>query len=296
MASALVDVNVNYFLPPADGSKPYTWTTADHPGGGPMRNWEPASFGVQAENVRGHENEYTLDTAGFQFHNMPSKGTDFDNEESIKKTYYEESIQNIRDITGASRVVIFDHTLRKPRPAGTPETPETRGPVQFVHVDQASPYRHNARIHIIYFRSQSAEAAANRVHRHLPAEDVPDLLSKRYQIINLWRPIHNPAWQFPLALCDFRSVNDKIPGGDFIPSTLKYVDRDGETLGVKYSDTHRWKYLGGMTPDEFVLIKCFDSKPGVATFTPHTAIEDPTTPSDAPGRQSIELRTLVFYD
>ncbi|QRV84342.1 hypothetical protein RhiJN_12358 [Ceratobasidium sp. AG-Ba] len=278
MASALVDVNVNYFLPPADGSKPYSWTFADHPGGGPMRNWESASFGVQAENLRGHENEYTLDTAGFQFHNIPTKGTDFDNEDSIKKTYYEESIQNIKNITGASRVVIFDHTLRKPRPAGTPETPETRGPVQLAHVDQ------------------SAEAAANRVRRHLPAEDVPSLLSKRYQIINLWRPIHNPAWQFPLALCDFRSVNDKIPGGDFIPSTLRFPDRDGETLGVKYSDTHRWKYLGGMTPDEFVLIKCFDSKPGVATFTPHTAIEDPTTPPDAPGRQSIELRALVFYD
>ncbi|KAG8779253.1 hypothetical protein FRC12_024508 [Ceratobasidium sp. 428] len=53
-----------------------------------------------------------------------------------------------------------------------------------------------------------------------------------------------------------------------------------------------------MTPDEFVLIKCFDSKDdgSVATFTPHTAIEDPTTPSNAPDRQSIEIRALVFYD
>ncbi|KAG8752303.1 hypothetical protein FRC12_012039, partial [Ceratobasidium sp. 428] len=141
------------------------------------------------------------------------------------------------------------------------------------------------------------ESATRRVHLHLPAQDVPTLLSKRFQIINLWRPIQNPAWQFPLALCDFRTVANQ-PGGDFVASTLKYPDRDGETLAVKHNDAHRWKYLAGMTPDEFVLIKCFDSKDdgSVATFTPHTAIEDPNTPPNAPDRQSIEIRALVFYD
>ena len=34
----------------------------------------------------------------------------------------------------------------------------------------------------------------------------------------------------------------------------------------------------------------------VAEFTPHTAFDDPTTPKGAPHRESIELRTLVFYD
>lgn len=34
----------------------------------------------------------------------------------------------------------------------------------------------------------------------------------------------------------------------------------------------------------------------VAVFTPHTGFEDPTTPKDAPLRESIELRALVFYD
>jgi hypothetical protein len=281
MATALVDTRINYFTPPGDGSKPYQWTMANHPGGGPMRNWEPASYEVTVENIRGRESsgEFTLDRSGFQFHRVPNTGTDFENDESIKSTYYDDCIRNIKNITGASRVVIFDHTLRKPRPAGTPETPETRSPVKLAHVDQ------------------TPDSAARRVHMHLPAADVPALLSKRFQIINLWRPIQNPAWQFPLALCDFRTVANQS-GGDFVPSTLKYLDRDGETLVVKYNDAHRWKYLAGMTPDEFVLIKCFDSKDdgSTATFTPHTAIEDPTTPADAPDRQSIEIRALVFYD
>jgi hypothetical protein len=34
----------------------------------------------------------------------------------------------------------------------------------------------------------------------------------------------------------------------------------------------------------------------VAILAPHTGFEDPQTPSNAPLRQSIELRALVFYD
>ena len=33
-----------------------------------------------------------------------------------------------------------------------------------------------------------------------------------------------------------------------------------------------------------------------ARFTPHSALDDPTTPEDAPQRESIEVRTLVFFD
>lgn len=103
---------------------------------------------------------------------------------------------------------------------------------------------------------QTPESAERRVKMHLPEADVPALLSKRYQIINLWRPIGVPAWQLPLALCDFQTVvNSSTKEGDFVPTTLKYKDRDGETMSVRYNEDHKWKYLKGMTPDELVLIK-----------------------------------------
>ena len=49
---------------------------------------------------------------------------------------------------------------------------------------------------------------------------------------------------------------------------------------------------------EFENVGSFDSVQdgSVAMFTPHTSFEDPTTPKDAPFRESIELRALVFYD
>lgn len=99
---------------------------------------------------------------------------------------------------------------------------------------------------------QTNASAIARVHGHLPPTDTESLLKRRFQIINLWRPISRNALDHPLALCDYSSVDTKV---DLVPATLKYPDRDGETFGVKYNPNHRWKYLRGMTPEEIVLIK-----------------------------------------
>lgn len=86
---------------------------------------------------------------------------------------------------------------------------------------------------------------------HVP-DLAPELLKHRFQIINLWRPISHPALDYPLALCDYRSIDsDK----DLVPTTLKFPERDGETFSVQYNPAHRWKYVRGMKPDEIVLIK-----------------------------------------
>jgi len=105
-----------------------------------------------------------------------------------------------------------------------------------------------AQVHV----DQTPAAAEARVHRHMPASEVKSLLEHRYQIINLWRPINNPAFDSPLALCDYRSVDAQR---DLVPVKLIYPDREGEVFGVKFTPEHRWKYLRGMNTDEVVLIK-----------------------------------------
>jgi len=279
VAVQAVPSNLNYFTPPADGSKPYTHTDADPKTGLRKRNWEFEIISKNIENVRGSEDNYTLDSTGFQFFKESTalSADDFDNEEIVQGTYYTEQAELIKKLTGASKVVIFDHTIRRNLPDRKDDTPDTRTPVAAVHVDQ------------------TPAATIARIHRHLPASEAPSRLSKRYQIINLWRPIRHAAFDRPLALCDFRSIDLQR---DCVPSTLRYPDRDGETWAVKHNEGHRWKYLKGMTPDELVLIKCMDSitDNSVALCTPHTAFADPTTPADAKPRESIELRALVFYD
>jgi hypothetical protein len=83
---------------------------------------------------------------------------------------------------------------------------------------------------------------------------------------------------------------------DLVASDLIYPNRRGETYSVKYNPAHRWFYVPEMRADEALLLKCYDSAAdGRTRFGPHTAFVDPTTPADAPPRESIELRTLVFH-
>ncbi len=114
------------------------------------------------------------------------------------------------------------------------------------------------------------------------------------QIINLWRPLHGPLQDAPLGVCDARSVHLSDLGANPIWS---HRDRVGETYsGTTFNPDHRWSYVPEMEAEEALLIKCFDSETdGRARFTPHSAFTDPTTPSDARPRESIELRALVFH-
>ncbi|KAF4566219.1 hypothetical protein EYR40_001972 [Pleurotus pulmonarius] len=268
---------LKYYVPPADGARAYQHINTDPTTGERPRNFTYQDKDVVVENIRGKESSVSLDTTGFQYVRRPAKHGSFRNDEEIQNEYYPESIELIKELTGASKVVIFDHTVRRRRPEDKEDTPQKRQPVAQVHVDQTN------------------KSSVARVHRHLPPSEAPKLLQKRFQIINLWRPISHVASDWPLALCDYRSVD---PKADMVPTALVYPDREGETFGVKYNPSHQWKYVRDMAPDECVLIKCFDSVQdgSVAVFTPHTGFQDPATPPDAPLRESIELRALVFYD
>ena len=137
---------------------------------------------------------------------------------------------------------------------------------------------------------QTYEATIKRVHQLLGA-DAPRLLQSRTRLINVWRPIGHPVFHRPLAVSDWRALDERT---DLVPVTYYYPDRVGATFSVRYNPAHRWWYLAQQTPGEVTLIKCFDSEEDKARLTPHSAFVDTTDPKDAPPRQSIEVRTLVF--
>jgi hypothetical protein len=241
-----------YAIEPEGGVRAYQRADNDPLTGERTSNVKIEAKSVVIENVRGKEDSVSLDTAGFQFYKHTSKHTTFDNDEEIYRVYYPESIELIKKLTGASRVELFDHSkqftlmhalrglimdcalaIRRRRP-GEKDSLGRRQPVAQVHVDQ------------------TVASSIARVHRHLPAPDVPKLLERRFQIINLWRPIAVPAIDWPLALCDYRSID---LNKDTFPVTRISVESTGETMGVKYNENHKWKYLHGMTPEEIVLIK-----------------------------------------
>ena len=76
-----------------------------------------------------------------------------------------------------------------------------------------------------------------------------------------------------------------------------YKDRVGGVYNVAHSDDQRWYYFPRMATDEVILLKCFDSKTdGTARWTAHGSFDIPNAPADAPPRESIEIRTLYFFD
>lgn len=177
--------------------------------------------------------------------------------------------------TGASKIFIFDHTIRRQtndnRNSAEQASQALRGPVQRVHIDQ------------------SYKAGRDRVTHHLP-EESERLLKGRVQIINVWRPIKT-ILKDPLGVADANSV----PDSDLLPVQLIYPDRVGETYTVRPNEQHKWYFLYGQRPDEVTLIKCYDSKTdGRARRVPHSAFINPATESEKP-RESIEVRALVFH-
>lgn len=228
---------------------------------------------VDIHDVRPLASAISVDREGFQLLNAPS-GTDFNDEEAIRSRYYAESISLLQKVTGASRVVVFDHTIRR-RIAGAADrnTGVPRQPVPRVHVDY------------------TVKSGPQRV-RDLLGDEAEALLKKRFAVINLWRPLNGPVLDSPLAVSDARSVRSD----DLVATDLVYQDRIGEIYYVKSNPAHRWFYVPAMRNEEILLIKCYDSvTDGRARFVPHSAFVDPTTPAGALPRESIELRTLVFY-
>jgi hypothetical protein len=191
----------------------------------------------------------------------------------VRAVYYPEAEEALKQATEADRVFIFDHTVRRRVPGAEDRRTGPRQPATRVHVDH------------------TAKSGPQRVRDWFP-EEAEQLLRGRVQIINLWRPIRGPLRDAPLAVCDAQTVSPN----DLVPSDLIYPHRVGEIYGVKYNPAHRWFYVAEMRADEVLLLKCYDSElDGRARFLPHTAFIDPTTPSDAPPRESIELRALVFH-
>ena len=105
--SNTVTAELKYFSPSPDGSKPWINTNGDIRTG---RSFTEASHQLEIENIRGNEDSVSLDTTGFTYYRRPQKYTSFNDDEEIEREYYPESIELVKQLTGASRVVPFDHS------------------------------------------------------------------------------------------------------------------------------------------------------------------------------------------
>lgn len=228
---------------------------------------------VSVHDARQLEPPASLDRQGFTLVSQRTRVDDFYAMEGAWKDYESEISELVLAATGAADVRVFDHTLRSDSPSIRGDR-ATREPATVIHNDYTD------------------ASATTRLLDILPGEEARLRLRQRFAIVNVWRPIKGPAFNSPLACCDATS----IAADDLVASERRARDRIGELELVTWNPAHRWYYYPAMHRDEALLIKTFDSaKDGRARRSIHTAFCNPLAPPDAPPRESIESRTMVFF-
>jgi hypothetical protein len=216
----------------------------------------------------------SLDRQGFCLVPHATRVEDFYDLEAIRPVYEAEIIERVLNATGAEAARVFDHTLRSDS-RDVRGARRSREPAHVVHNDYTD------------------ASAATRLRQLLPADEAERRLRHRYAIVNVWRTVGGTVLSSPLACCDAATIAED----DLVASERRSAERIGELQLVSWNPAHRWYYFPEMRRDEALLIKTFDSaRDGRARRSIHTAFANPLAPPDAPARESLESRLLVFFD
>ncbi len=221
-----------------------------------------------------------LDTDGFVLREHATAFSAYLDDDRIRADYYPEIEAVLAALTGASAVVVFDHNVRSANAAAA-KRPGVRAPVDMVHGDY------------------SLASGSRRCLEILQASKYTGPTPTRTALVNVWRPLHGPVVDIPLAMCHAGSV----AAADLVATPIEHYDETaagtprltGEILSVRHNATHRWFYASNMQADEIFIFKGYDSKAtGVARATPHTGFTHPDRPPEFIPRESIEVRALLI--
>lgn len=238
---------------------------------------------VPIRNGRPVQDTIRMDTHGFEIVQHRSAVTDFTDKAEVDAVYVPEVIDFVRQRTGADEVASRGWVLRR---SAAPAENASQPQAALVHID---------------YGPEGAVGTAARVY----AEQFPDGRGYRRALAtSVWRVFSGPPQDWPLALCDFRSLRDE----EGLPNQLYFVDRIPDdpfadvdeskmiTSGSEfhYSPEHEWWYFPDMTRDELLFFVFHDSDHSRAWRVLHSAFRDPTVDTSVP-RHSIEIRTFAFF-
>ncbi|KAM4060527.1 hypothetical protein HRG_001914 [Hirsutella rhossiliensis] len=149
---------------------------------------------VAIADVRGHQELFSLDKHGFQLETLHTSLSyhAFASTDAVVTRYYEEVKEFLKQCTGAVDVLPFDFQVRRKDPTlpvGSRGSPGNAQPFAAIHGDQTS-------------------SAAFRRLKHFHPEFANKYADARFQIVNVWKPLRGPVCDSPLAVCDYRTVND----------------------------------------------------------------------------------------
>jgi len=242
-----------------------------------------APCAVPILNARLISDGFSLDVEGFTLVAHDTQVTDFNDDSQIADIYTGEIEALIARAAGGTSVVVYDHTRRSTNLAHR-EKYASRDPVPAPHSDYTD------------------ASAFQRMRDKFGDAEAEDRLSRRFSIVNAWRSMSGTLEQWPLTVCDARTINEAAltqtrREAPVRPDPSFEYNRPSETRHAIFDPAHKWYWFPRMTADEVLLFKNYDTRTdGTARYALHSAFEDPDTPPDAAPRETIETRAFVFYD
>jgi len=234
---------------------------------------------VAISNARPYARHLSVCRDGFQLVDHPTGVDDWFDDAQIAERYVPAVRALIARLTGAELVCVTPGVVRRFGERGTRAEFVNSQPARFVHVD--------------YSRASFNQFAAQHLRDH---PDRDRLLGGRYAAYNIWRVITPPPQDVPLAVCAAASVAeaDRVTAEARVDPVGQPEFRFGSSI-FRHSDHHRWHYFRDMQPDEALVFKAFDSDPQALQGCPHVAFDDPTCPSGACPRGSVEIRAFAYW-
>ena len=225
-----------------------------------------------------------LDREGFLLVEHVSAITDFhrlQEDPVVDAQYVEETAAMLAELTGAARVLMLGSGKKRYGESAVDRLAPLKNakPARYPHADNTD---------------ASAENLAGLFDAFV--DDFDLAAYPRWAMYNVWRTFSPPPQDFPLAVCDARTVSpdDEVTvtaitaelSGDIVHDTTSYV----------HNPAHRWYWYPDMTIGEVIVFKSHDTDPAKARRVAHTAFTDPTCPPGVPTRASVEMRALAVFD
>lgn len=230
----------------------------------PIRDGRPAAddFTIEAEGFRLAQHRLALrNPTDVAEHN----GTNLHEIEEV-----------VRAATGAARTFCIGIQLRFAEASPDAGTGFNSLPARFVHGD---------------FKGE----AGLGLFRLWPGFERRD--HARIAIFNAWRVITPPPQDTPLAVCDARTASPD--DSHDLTAVLEEVPGEQQRHHIaayEFRPRHEWYYFSGMTPDELLIFKTYESDPARPYAVPHSAFDDSSFSATAVPRASAEARVLAVFD
>lgn len=161
-------------------------------------------------------------------------------------------------------------------------------------VRRRHPHYPSERVEIVKYEQPAAVAhsdytpggAIQQLKGSFPGQEA-HFLDKEYDMINVWKPLVGPNNDWPLALCDYSTIQP----ADIVQADVLHVDRITENQLLHPNAQHRWYYVENQQHNDLIVFRNVDSM-GKRAVGFHAAVPNPS--SEGPPRTSVEVRFVAF--